>query len=140
MYIPKHTHTHKYIYIRMYRTHPQFKAQTPRVDMHIYTVRTYRTKKPVVSDITAACVYAHCAMPCASYLVTIHKVHFCTCYSATQSHKSEAGNRSQGLLLQLKSSAQTYKHTHTNTHTCHSDYTLRRKKKQKEGNRAHSTV
>lgn len=52
-------HARIYIYIYIDHTHNLiFKAQTPKVDMHIYTVHTYRKRiKSVVGNIRAACLY-----------------------------------------------------------------------------------
>lgn len=108
MYIPTH------IYICMYRTHPQFKARTLRVDMHIYTVRTRKTKKPVVSDITAARVYTLRHALCQLFCYDTQSALLYMLFS-NSSHKSETRNRSQGY----RNSRVAHKHTntHTRTHT-----------------------
>lgn len=119
----------------MYRTHPQFKARTLRVDMHIYTVRTRKTKKPVVSDITAACVYTLCHALCQLLCYNTQSALLYMLFG-NFSHKSETRNRSQGYRnLRV---AHKHTHTHTRTHLSLRLYTPP-KTKQKAGN-AHTLL
>lgn len=128
--------TYPHTYICMYRTHPQFKARTLRVDMHIYTVRTRKTKKPVVGDITAARAYTLCHALCHLFCYDTQSALLYMLFS-NSSHKSETRNRSRGYC----NSRVAHKHTntHTHAHTCHLDYTLHRNKTE-GGYNAHTLL